>query len=117
MYKQHTFLIKLISVFAVVLLGAFMYFIWGAHAGETINVTIKTQTALKDGLVGHWTFDGDNMLQNIEDVTNRGNTGYMESGFSTSTAAVRGKIGQAMHTVGKTVDLLNPTDFNFSSTK
>jgi hypothetical protein len=55
---------------------------------------------LKRGLVGHWTFDAKNMVNNVADVSGNGNTGYLQFGASgnTSTSSMRviGKIGQGL---------------------
>ena len=67
--------------------------------GAKVNVTNTAKasdanTSLATGLVGHWTFDGKDMYQNVVDSSGNGNTGYL-SGF-TSTTTVPGKIGQAL---------------------
>ncbi|OGG57577.1 hypothetical protein A2853_01780 [Candidatus Kaiserbacteria bacterium RIFCSPHIGHO2_01_FULL_55_17] len=46
------------------------------------------------GLVGYWTFDGPDLLQNAKDRSGQGNNGYLAS--FTSTTTVPGKIGQAL---------------------
>jgi len=52
------------------------------------------------GLVGHWTFDGKDMISNVKDRSGQNNTGYIQFGTSgnlaTSTALVVGKLGQAI---------------------
>jgi hypothetical protein len=53
---------------------------------------------LDNGLVGHWTFDGKDMLRNVADTSGNGNTAYLRSGFSTTT--VPGAIGQAFRFPG-----------------
>lgn len=62
------------------------------HIGTTIRQ--GRESTLADGLVGHWTFDGPDMLQNATDRSGSGNTGYL-TGF-TSTTTVQGVIGQAL---------------------
>ena len=60
----------------------------------TSAATIGKITANNIGLVGWWTFDGPDLLQNAKDKSGQGNTGYL-AGF-TSTTTVPGKIGQAL---------------------
>ncbi|MFC1721128.1 LamG domain-containing protein, partial [Patescibacteria group bacterium] len=63
------------------------------NAGESKFNTSK-KTGLQDGLVGHWTFDGPDMVSNVADVSGQGNTGYLNG--QTATTSVRGKLGQAL---------------------
>ena len=51
-----------------------------------------------NGLVGHWTFDGPDLLQNVRDRSSQGNKGLFIPGASgnTSTTTAPGKIGQAL---------------------
>lgn len=51
-------------------------------------------SGLSNGLVGHWTFDGPHLLQNVTDMGSGGNTGRLIN--FTSTTTVRGKLGQAL---------------------
>jgi len=64
--------------------------------GKTTHIakTITTNPDLSDGLVGHWTFDGPDLLQNAADTSGQGNTGYLSQ--FTSTTTTRGAIGQAL---------------------
>ena len=59
-----------------------------------IGTTITTNPDLERGLVGHWTFDGPDLLQNAVDRSGQGNTGFL-TGF-TSTTTTEGAIGQAL---------------------
>lgn len=77
-----------------------------------INTTIETPT-FESGLVGHWTFDGKNMYQNVQDVSGSGNTGYL-SGF-TSTTTSAGKLGQALQ-FDSVNDVVSVTTTSFSNT-
>jgi hypothetical protein len=63
-----------------------------------VNVTLKTNPTLEDGLVGHWTFDGKDMYNNVADVSGQGNTGYLTLGASgnISTTTAIGVIGQGL---------------------
>jgi hypothetical protein len=63
-------------------------------ATTKIATTITSNPTLETGLVGHWSFDGPDLLQNATDRSGQGNTGYL-SGF-TSTTTVIGRIGQAL---------------------
>lgn len=92
-----------ILVIVVVVLGGAYY--WKLHSqastigktglsGATINKTNTTRTDFTNGLVGHWTFDGPDMLQNVADVSGQGNHGALQGQTSTTTAP--GRIGQAL---------------------
>ena len=65
-------------------------------ATTKINKTITTNPDLKNGLVGHWTFDGSEVFTQITDYSGNGNTGYLDSSMSTSSAVVSGAMGQGM---------------------
>ena len=70
-----------------------------------IGATLKVNTSisndsLKKGLVGHWSFDGPTVISNanqtyVEDLSGQNNRGQLMN-MSTSTARVKGKIGQAL---------------------
>ncbi|OHA45306.1 MAG: hypothetical protein A3G59_00875 [Candidatus Taylorbacteria bacterium RIFCSPLOWO2_12_FULL_47_20] len=57
-----------------------------------------TNSGKISGLVGHWTFDGPDLLQNVRDRSLQGNRGLFIPGASgnTSTTTAPGKIGQAL---------------------
>lgn len=65
-------------------------------------LTINSQTGnaggdtLKSGLVGHWTFDGADLVSNVADKSGNGNHGNMVGFTSTSSAKVGGVLGQAL---------------------
>ena len=61
-----------------------------------VNVTLKTNPDLESGLVGHWTFDGKDMISNVADVSGQGNTGYLNGTFATATSTAIGVLGQAL---------------------
>lgn len=61
----------------------------GSHQNVTVN-----PPNLNTGLVGHWSFDGPDMLKNVADTSGNGNTGYL-TGFTSTTTAI-GVIGQAL---------------------
>jgi hypothetical protein len=60
---------------------------------STINKTVNIPN-IDNGIVGHWTFDGKDMVQNVADSSGQGNNGNLV-GY-TSTTTVAGKIGQAL---------------------
>ncbi|MFA6552511.1 MAG: LamG domain-containing protein [Candidatus Paceibacterota bacterium] len=70
------------------------------NMGVATKIGVSTTETLNDGLVGYWTFDAKNMVNNVADSSGHGNTGYLQLGTlgnkATSTAKVAGKIGQAM---------------------
>ncbi|MFC1721266.1 LamG domain-containing protein, partial [Patescibacteria group bacterium] len=61
--------------------------------GNVANKTVGS-SGLESGLVGHWTFDGPDMLSNVADTSGQGNNGSLIG--QTSTTTVEGKVGQAL---------------------
>lgn len=61
----------------------------------TINTT-PTPPNLATGLVGHWTFDGANLVSNVRDSSVTGNNGRFTGITSTSSAVTLGILGQAL---------------------
>ncbi len=99
-----------IIIIGIVLVAVFGYIIFSVFAGATIGKSLKT-ASLEDGLVGHWTFDGKDMISNVADVSGQGNHGSLVGQTSTTTAI--GKIGQALDFDGSDDDvqlLSNPLD-------
>lgn len=62
--------------------------------GAKVNVTNRFNNAMSQGLVGHWTLDGKDMISNVVDRSGQGNTGYLKN--FTSTTTIPGKLGQAL---------------------
>ena len=60
------------------------------HQNTTLN-----PPNLNSGLVGHWTFDGKDMIKNVADTSGQGNTGYMVAA-ATSSQQVAGVLGQGL---------------------
>src|SRR3989344_3180947 len=87
-------LFKLSIMLSLVGLPILGYFAWTTFGSTKVNVTLTTNPDLKNGLVGHWTFDGPDLKQNAADVSGQGNTGYLTSFDATTTT--RGKLGQAL---------------------
>src|SRR5690348_11601333 len=79
--------------FALVLLF-FLMPVVAAHAA--VNVSQVGPSTLYSGLVGWWTLDGKNLLQNVTDSSGQGNNGRLLGITSTSSVTVQGKIGQAL---------------------
>ena len=105
---------RLIITLIVVALPAFGYFLWTAFGGTITNLTLTTNPDLESGLVGHWTFDGPDLLQNAMDKSGSGNTAYLQ-GF-TATTTTPGKIGQALEFDGSNdvVDVLDSSELRLS---
>ncbi len=61
---------------------------------ETV-VNQSQNNKLTNGLVGYWTFNGQDTLTTITDVSGQSNHGYFVGG-ATSTAKVVGRVGQAL---------------------
>jgi hypothetical protein len=61
--------------------------------------TANSSTGLSTGLVGHWTFDGKDMIPNVRDKSGQGNHGSLILGASgnTATTTLQGKLGQAIN--------------------
>jgi len=69
-----------------------------ALASVVPSVTLRTNPNLATGLVGHWTFDGKDMVSNVADVSGNYATGSLvvgSSGIYTSTTTIPGRLGQA----------------------
>jgi hypothetical protein len=79
--------------------------------GAKIN---KTTTAVKNGLVGWWTFDGSSISSTIADSSGSGNNGYVGGGVSTTSMETIGKIGQALQFNGSSNYVTVPSNSNMS---
>ncbi len=77
----------------------------------------RTPVNLQTGLVGHWTFDGNDINWNTNTVTDKsgnGNTGSIIN-MSTTTSPVRGKIGQAIHFDGSSGYVSRSSDYGITA--
>jgi hypothetical protein len=81
------------------------------NIGASKMAVSRTLSPLKSGLVGWWTFDGPNMVNNVTDSSGQGNTGFMNGFTSTSSAQIPGKIGQALSFDGVNSRVLTGSDF------
>ena len=79
------------------------------RAGSTRVSMPVTSGSLSSSLVGYWTFDGKNMINNVADTSGQGNNGAMIGFTSTSTAQVAGKIGQGLKFNGSTSYVTGPS--------
>lgn len=75
------------------------------------NVTINPPN-LNTGLVGHWTFDGKDMVNNGTDSSGQGNNGDLEGG---ATTTVPGVSGQALSFDGSTQYVNIPSTTGFGN--
>ena len=105
----------LISILVIVL------FIAVSNVGAvTIGKTIigAPTDSLKNGLVGHWTFDGKNMISNVADSSGSGNNGLMSGFTSTSSAVTPGRVGQGLRFDGVDdyVNIGNTSTLDFPDT-
>ena len=82
-------------------------------ATSKINKTLTVASDLDNGLVGHWTLDGEDIVNNVVDRSGQGNTGYLLSGF-VSTTTLPGRIGQGLDFDG-TNDVLDIANSSSSS--
>ena len=93
-------------------------------ASASVTLGTANTTALSNGLVGYWTFDGPSLnwkTNTVSDVSGNGNTGALVS-LGTTTAPVVGKIAQALKFNGSSQYLaipnsssLTPATFTASS--
>lgn len=79
----------------------------GAVKFTTSSVNLQRGSALANGLVGHWTFDGPDTQATITDRSGQNNHGYFYNG-STSSAKVIGKLGQALRFAGDDDTIIIP---------
>ncbi len=73
--------------------GAEIVQLYGLGGGK-INKTDVVRAQLRNGLIGHWTFDGMDVTTNT--TTDRSGQGANGRRSATGTSVVAGKIGQAM---------------------
>ena len=71
------------------------------YKSKEIVINQSQNNKLTNGLVGYWTFNGQDTLTTIADVSGQSNHGYFIGG-ATSTAKVVGKVGQALNFNGST---------------
>ena len=85
--------------------------VYGLGGTTHINKTLNVNPDLANGLIGHWSFDGD-LTSSVADSSGTGNTGYLSTnGEATSTKTVPGEIGQALSFDG-TDDYVDVGDIN-----
>ena len=95
--KEFSFTTRVLIIFGVVAGLALIIFSLRAFGDATVALTLTTNPDLERGLVGHWTFDGEdvNIATNvITDRSGSGNNGKT-FGMDTATTTAFGKIGQA----------------------
>ena len=88
--------------------------LYGLGATTHINTTIDANPDLESGLVGHWTFDGKDMISNIADRSGNGNDGYLTNQTPTTTSI--GVLGQALEFDGVDDYVNIPDDDTLSPT-
>src|SRR3989344_2013408 len=95
---------------------ALMFF--GIYHYSDASFKISRPSTLNSGLVGHWTFDGADVTDKVYDKSGQGNHGYFIGG-ATTTAKVKGKIGQALKFDGVDdyVDVMNSSSLDITSDK
>jgi hypothetical protein len=77
--------------------------LYNSNAGNKNDVSLAGGSTngggqgLAAGLVGWWTFDGKNLVNNVADSSGQGNNGNMVGFGATSSAVVTGKVGQALN--------------------
>jgi len=112
-------LFKLATTTGVLFSLATLFYIWSVFGDTTINLTLKNNPDLERGLVGHWSFDGKDLINNVADSSGQGNDGRLVGTFAsaTSSASVQGKLGQALSFNGSDDYVVIPSssDFNFGT--
>jgi hypothetical protein len=78
--KPFTLFQKLAIVLVVVAIAGAVFVVFRVSGGTTANITLATQEALEDGLVAHWTmdgedFDGSQATAEVRDRSGNGNHG------------------------------------------
>lgn len=93
MKKGFSSLTKFSFVF-VAFAGLALLFGSGVFGDFTPNVSVRSNSTLDSSLIGYWTFDGGNLLQNASDSSTGGNTGYLKN--FTATTTLPGRVGQGL---------------------
>jgi hypothetical protein len=89
-----------IRVYDRVLTASEINRLYDLGATTKVGKTLDSNPDLKDGLVGHWTFDGEDVTTNlVVDSSGYANHGGF-SGDATTTFLVSGKIGQSIELDG-----------------
>jgi hypothetical protein len=89
--------IKNLSSFIGKIILCVFFFAFAGTASASLNMNAPQNFGtLSQDLVGHWTFDGANLKNNVTDSSNSGNTGYLTGFGATSTAVVQGALGQGL---------------------
>jgi hypothetical protein len=87
----------------------------GASGGARQSIISRPNNymAINNGLVGWWTFDGNDMVPNVRDRSGQGGHGNLTLGASgnTSTTTAPGRLGQAL-TFDGVDDYVNVSSFN-----
>ncbi len=79
-------------------------------SASLMSKSVSNNSSLQNGLVGWWTFDGVDMVNNVVDKSGNGNTGYMTGFGATSSALVAGKLGQAIKMKGVVTNYIKVND-------
>lgn len=88
------------SVFIGLVLAALIALLsWQTFGAWEVGVTLTSNDTLEQGLVGHWTFDGENMdwsstTAEVRDRSGQGNSGNADA--MTSQSVMQGVLGQAL---------------------
>lgn len=90
--SRHTRLFQWIGIFLVLIVGVGIYWQRQGEAGVTTSAPEVTNEVATSGLVGHWTFDAQDISGTT--VTDRGTGG--NNGTITGTTKTVGKLGQAL---------------------
>jgi len=84
MTSRHLGKLILLGLVVVAVFGYVIFRVWG---GTLIDLTLTSNAALSNGLVGHWTFDGPQMVSNVADSSGQGNNGNFVSPITFRAAA------------------------------
>src|SRR5574343_1726631 len=95
-YRKYTVIFIVLCIYILMGVSVFTAFpltVGAFTVGTSVNAGGDT---LKSGLVGHWTFDGADLVNNVADKSGNGNVGSMINFAATSTAKTGGVLGQAL---------------------
>ena len=97
----HSILYSLFSILSVVILFSILYSLFSVSPALAAKIGAPPNyLTFNSGLVGYWTFDGKDMVNNVADKSGQGNNGALQFGTlgytSTSSMSVAGKLGQGL---------------------
>ncbi len=93
--KDFSPITKLLIFLIPMLLFATFYQYSSVLGSTFLNLTLRSNINLENGLIGHWTFDGADVTDKVYDMSGEGNHGGLYGGATTSAKA-SGRVGQGL---------------------